>query len=165
MPTSTRQWLATFAAAVRMSAFGMRSRKPRKRSDSKGASTMTDSAEVKSISRHAGGLSRRAFLESGMALGGVLLVGFRFPTAGAASSEKTQFSPDAFIRIDGHGKVTLIMPQVEMGQGIYTSVPIILAEELDAAFDGVTLEPSLPNDKLYGNPVFGLQVTGNSDSI
>ncbi len=126
---------------------------------------MTDSADLKSISRHAGGLSRRAFLESGMALGGVLLVGFRLPTAGAASKEKTLFAPDAFIRIDGHGKVTLIMPQVEMGQGVYTSVAMILAEELDADFDHVTLEAAPPSDKLYGNPVFGLQVTGNSNSI
>jgi len=126
---------------------------------------MTDSADLKPIPRHADGLNRRAFLASGMALGGVLLVGFRLPTAGAASGEKTLFAPDAFIRIDRHGKVTLIMPQVEMGQGVYTSVAMILAEELDADFEHVTLEAAPPNDKLYGNPTFGLQVTGNSNSI
>jgi isoquinoline 1-oxidoreductase beta subunit len=57
------------------------------------------------------------------------------------------------------------MPQVEMGQGIYTAVAMILAEELDAAFDQVLLEAAPPNDKLYGNPTFGIQVTGNSNSI
>jgi isoquinoline 1-oxidoreductase beta subunit len=57
------------------------------------------------------------------------------------------------------------MPQVEMGQGIYTSVAMILAEELDAAFDQVVLEHAPPDDKLYANPVFGLQVTGNSNSV
>jgi isoquinoline 1-oxidoreductase beta subunit len=58
------------------------------------------------------------------------------------------------------------MPQVEMGQGVYTAVAMILAEELDAAFERVVLEAAPPNDKLYGNPTLGgLQVTGNSNSI
>jgi isoquinoline 1-oxidoreductase beta subunit len=61
--------------------------------------------------------------------------------------------------------VTLIMPQVEMGQGVYTSVAMILAEELDASFDQVALEAAPPNDALYGNSVFHIQVTGNSNSI
>jgi CO/xanthine dehydrogenase Mo-binding subunit len=52
-----------------------------------------------------------------------------------------------------------------MGQGVYTAIAMILAEELDADFPHVTLEHAPPNDKLYGNPVFGLQVTGNSNSI
>jgi len=69
------------------------------------------------------------------------------------------------VLIDRDGKVTLIMPQVEMGQGIYTSCAMILAEELDAAFDTVSLEAAPPNDKLYANPVFGIQVTGNSNSV
>jgi isoquinoline 1-oxidoreductase beta subunit len=57
------------------------------------------------------------------------------------------------------------MPQTEMGQGIFTAVAMILAEELDAAFDQVSLEAAPPNDKLYANPVFGIQVTGNSNSV
>jgi isoquinoline 1-oxidoreductase beta subunit len=92
-------------------------------------------------------------------------VGFHLPFAGAAPVLKPAFAPNAFIRIDTHGKVTLIMPQVEMGQGIFTSIAMILAEELDASFDQVTLEAAPPSDKLYGNPVFGIQVTGNSNSV
>jgi isoquinoline 1-oxidoreductase subunit beta len=76
-----------------------------------------------------------------------------------------KFAPNAFIRIGKTGKTTLVMPQVEMGQGVYTAVAMILAEELDADFAEVTLEHAPPNDKLYGNPTFGLQVTGNSNSI
>jgi isoquinoline 1-oxidoreductase beta subunit len=76
-----------------------------------------------------------------------------------------KFAPNAFIRIDNAGKTTLVMPQVEMGQGVYTAVAMILAEELDADFAQLTLEHAPPNDKLYGNPTFGLQVTGNSNSI
>jgi isoquinoline 1-oxidoreductase beta subunit len=98
-------------------------------------------------------------------VGGSLVVAFHLPFARGAPAQKPAFAPNAFIRIDAHGKVTLIMPQVEMGQGIYTSVAMILAEELDAAFDQVTLEAAPPNDKLYGNPTFGLQVTGNSNSV
>jgi isoquinoline 1-oxidoreductase beta subunit len=110
-------------------------------------------------------LSRRTFLEASLSVGGALLVGFHVPSVIAAAGETGVFAPNAFIRIDRKGKITLIMPQVEMGQGVYTAVAMILAEELDAAFEQVVLEAAPPNDKLYGNPTFGLQVTGNSNSI
>jgi isoquinoline 1-oxidoreductase subunit beta len=110
-------------------------------------------------------LTRRGFLKAGLAVGGGLVVGFHVPLVPAEQTGKPVFAPNAFIRIDARGKVTLIMPQVEMGQGIFTSVAMILAEELDAAFDQVNLEPAPPNDKLYANPVFGIQVTGNSNSV
>ena len=110
--------------------------------------------------------SRRAFLQASVAAGGALVLGFRVPPAGAASpSAGTLFAPNAFIRIDRQGAVTLIMPQVEMGQGVYTAVAMILAEELDVQWDQVRLEAAPPDDKLYGNPTFGIQVTGNSNSI
>jgi isoquinoline 1-oxidoreductase beta subunit len=112
------------------------------------------------------GFTRRTFLEASLSLSGALLVGFHMPAAAAASAgEKGVFAPNAFIRIDPKGKITLIMPQVEMGQGIFTAIAMILAEELDAAFDQVVVEAAPPNDKLYANPTFGLQVTGNSNSI
>ena len=82
-----------------------------------------------------------------------------------ADATDGKFAPNAFIRIDETGKVTLVMPQVEMGQGVYTSIAMILAEELDADLGQVALQHAPPNDKLYGNPTFGLQVTGNSNSI
>src|SRR5712675_3067872 len=110
------------------------------------------------------GVTRRTFLQASVGLGGALLVGFHMP-AGTAAGEKGVFAPNAFIRIDRKGKITLIMPQVEMGQGVYTAVAMILAEELDAAFEQVVLEAAPPNDKLYGNPTFGIQVTGNSNSV
>src|ERR1700722_6811891 len=115
------------------------------------------------------GVSRRALLTGGLA-GGFLLA-FHFP--GRAVNEPVQppddtagkFAPNAFIRIDPSGKTTLVMPQVEMGQGVYTAIPMILAEELDADFSKVELKHAPPNDKLYANPIFGIQVTGNSNSI
>ena len=75
------------------------------------------------------------------------------------------FAPNAFIRIDTAGKTTLVMPQVEMGQGIYTAVAMILAEELDADFAQVALQHAPPNEKLYANPLLGIQATGNSNSV
>jgi isoquinoline 1-oxidoreductase beta subunit len=115
------------------------------------------------------GLSRRAVLTGGLA-GGFLLA-FHVPVR--AVNEPVQppdvtdgkFAPNAFIRIDEAGNTRLVMPQVEMGQGVYTSIAMILAEELDADFAKVTLEHAPPNEKLYSNPTFGIQVTGNSNSI
>ena len=115
--------------------------------------------------------ARRAVLKAGAAAGGALLLGFYLPVGqgarspGAGRRHGAAFEPNAFIRIDGQGVVTLVMPQVEMGQGIYTAVAMILAEELDVAFERVVLEAAPPNDKLYANPIFGLQVTGNSNSV
>jgi isoquinoline 1-oxidoreductase beta subunit len=108
--------------------------------------------------------SRRALLKGGAAAG-VLLLGFTWPRAPAGAASAAVFAPNAFIRIDASGKVTLIMPQVEMGQGIYTTVAMILAEELSVPLDQVELLAAPPNDALYGNPVFGIQVTGNSNSV
>ncbi len=114
-------------------------------------------------------VSRRALLTGGLA-GGFLLA-FHLPVR--AVNEPVQppdvtagkFAPNAFIRIDEAGHTTLVMPQVEMGQGIYTAVAMILAEELDADFASVTLEHAPPNEKLYANPAFGIQATGGSTSV
>src|ERR1019366_4650094 len=79
--------------------------------------------------------------------------------------EPGPFSPNAFIRIDSAGKTTLVMPQVEMGQGVFTSISMILAEELDADWNNVAVEAAPPNEKLYANPMLVVQATVNSTSI
>jgi isoquinoline 1-oxidoreductase subunit beta len=114
--------------------------------------------------------SRRQFLSAGAALGGGLLIGFgtgrSIGAAGAAVKVASEpFTPNAFIRIDPNGQVTLIMPYVEMGQGTYTSIPMLIAEELEVDLKQVRLEPAPPNDKLYANPLLGEQTTGNSNAI
>ncbi|HEX7761365.1 MAG TPA: xanthine dehydrogenase family protein molybdopterin-binding subunit [Caulobacteraceae bacterium] len=108
--------------------------------------------------------TRRALLQVGAVLGGGLAVGFLVPV-GKAAGPGTGFAPNAFIRIDPAGKVTLIMPQVEMGQGIYTSISMILAEELDADWAQVSVDHAPPNEALYANSMLGMQATGNSNSI
>ncbi|MGC2077996.1 MAG: xanthine dehydrogenase family protein molybdopterin-binding subunit [Xanthobacteraceae bacterium] len=113
--------------------------------------------------------SRRSLLKAGLAGGFVLA--FHLPVRAANEPNQPpdnpagQFAPNAFIRIDHAGKTTLVMPQVEMGQGVYTAIPMILAEELDADWSQVVLEHAPPSDKLYGNPIFGIQATGNSNSV
>src|SRR5580698_7621891 len=113
--------------------------------------------------------SRRSFIAGGIAGGFVLA--FHLPAYAInepnqpPDNKATAFAPNAFIRIDRTGKTTLVMPQVEMGQGVYTSIAMILAEELDADFSQITLEHAPPDEKAYANPVFGIQATGNSNSI
>ena len=109
-------------------------------------------------------VSRRGVL--GGALAGGFLLAFHLPMRRArGQSPAPSFAPNAFIRIDAAGKTTLVMPQVEMGQGIYTSVAMILAEELDADYSQIVLEHAPPSDKLYGNPIFIIQATGGSTSV
>src|SRR5437870_1751207 len=115
-------------------------------------------------------LSRRRFLSVSAALGGGLLLGFTagrsISVAGAAEKIVSEpFTPNAFIRIDPNGQVTLIMPYVEMGQGTYTSIPMLIAEELEVDLKQVRLEHAPPNEKLYANPLLGVQATGNSNAI
>jgi isoquinoline 1-oxidoreductase subunit beta len=117
-----------------------------------------------------GGMSRRTFLKASAAAGGGLLLSFSLPVlmrnAEAAGTPTAKaFAPNAFIRIDRQGRVTLIMHQVEMGQGTYTSLPMLLAEELEVDLAQVQLEHAPPDDKLYANPLIGFQMTGGSTSV
>src|SRR5262249_50159407 len=76
------------------------------------------------------------------------------------------FTPNAFIRIQRDGQIVLTMPYVEMGQGTYTAIPMLIAEELEADLKQVRLEHAPPNEKLYGNPLLGgIQATGNSNAV
>ncbi|MCC8396669.1 xanthine dehydrogenase family protein molybdopterin-binding subunit [Paraburkholderia sp. MMS20-SJTR3] len=129
------------------------------------------------------GMSRRGFLRFGVtvgaAAGGGLLLGFSMPAAsqdqkagksviGGDANEAPQsgvFAPNAFIQIDTAGKVTLVIPKVEMGQGVYTSIPMLIAEELEVPLDSVTLDHAPPNEKLFMDPLLGGQLTGGSTSI
>ena len=84
--------------------------------------------------------------------------------AAAAADGNPPFAPNAFIRIDTDGAVRLVMPSVEMGQGIYTGASMMLAEELGVGLGQIKIEHSPPNDQLYANPFLGGQITGGSTS-
>ena len=114
-------------------------------------------------------LSRRTFLKASAA-GGGLLVSFRLPAPlgralAAGAQPARDFAPNGFIRIDRDGRVTLIMHKVEMGQGTYTAMPMLLAEELEVDLSQVRLEHAPPDDALYAEPLFGVQETGGSTSV
>jgi isoquinoline 1-oxidoreductase beta subunit len=130
------------------------------------------------------GVNRRMFLKVGVsvgaAMGGGLMLGFSLPAAsqgeapkgksviGGDANETPQsgvFEPNAFIQIDATGKVTLVIPKVEMGQGIYTSIPMLIAEELEVPLDSVVIDHAPPNEKLFKDPLLGGQLTGGSTSI
>src|SRR6266403_1444467 len=116
-------------------------------------------------------LSRRRFLSVSAAVGGGLLIGFTTrPSIEAAEAAQSvagpPFTPNAFVRIGSDGQVVMTMPYVEMGQGTYTSIPMLIAEELEVDLKQVRLEHAPPNEKLYGNPLLGgIQATGNSNAI
>jgi isoquinoline 1-oxidoreductase subunit beta len=109
-------------------------------------------------------LSRRRFLATAAAAGGGLMLSLALPfdRSDAASAD---FAPNAFIRIQRDGQVVLTMPYVEMGQGTYTSIPMLIAEELEVNLKQVRLEHAPPNENLYANPLLGVQATGNSNAM
>jgi isoquinoline 1-oxidoreductase subunit beta len=112
-------------------------------------------------------LSRRRFLKVGAAAGGGFLLSLNLPPLRTeAEAEGGGFAPNAFIRIGSDGEIVLTMPYVEMGQGDYTAIPMLIAEELEVGLNQVRLEHAPPNEKLYGNPlVGGVQATGGSTAI
>jgi isoquinoline 1-oxidoreductase subunit beta len=124
-------------------------------------------ADGSARSSSASGVSRRTFLQAGAAAGGGLLLSLSlpFPNQNAEAAAADGFAPNAFIRIGSDG-IVLTMPYVEMGQGTYTSIPMLIAEELEVDLKQVRLEHAPPNEKLYGNPLLGgIQATGNSNAI
>ena len=114
--------------------------------------------------------SRRDFLKiaAASAIGGGLQIGFGLVARAEVRDTLTTdapFAPNAFLRIDRAGKVTFVSPMIEMGQGTYTSLPMLVAEELEVDVNRVAIEHSPPDDKVYANPLIGLQMTGGSTSI
>src|SRR5438876_5395652 len=113
-------------------------------------------------------IHRREFLKVSIGAGGGLLLGFRLAGTGETlamqNGSAASFAPNAFVRIGTDERVTVIVNHSEMGQGVYTSLPMLLAEELDADWNKVGYE-SAPVDAKYNHPVFGMQITGGSSSV
>jgi len=107
--------------------------------------------------------SRRTFLQSS----GALVIAFHLPAAvgPAIAADEKSFAPNAYIRIDPNGRVTMIVAYVEMGQGTYTSIPMLIAEELEVPLASVRVEHAPPDERYYANPLLGVQATGNSNAI
>src|SRR5262249_12318573 len=114
-------------------------------------------------------MDRRDFMKAGVTLAGGLVVDFALPLgpcpALAQAPSAAPFAPNAFIRIDRQNAVTLVMPMAEMGQGVYTAMAMLLAEELEVGLDQVRLEHAPADDALYANPLLQSQTVGNSTTI
>jgi len=117
-------------------------------------------------------MKRRSFLKVSAAAGGGLLIGLYLPEVARAGRDAgvpqpgmaaLPFAPNAFVRIGTDDSVTVIVNKSEMGQGVYTSLPMLLAEELEADWSKIKVE-SAPVDAAYNHTVFGIQMTGGSTS-
>jgi len=111
------------------------------------------------------GVSRRGFIQAGSALSGGLMVGVSLPLAGPAQAAGLVHTPNAWVHIADDNTITLLSARAEMGQGVYTSMPMLIAEELNVDIQKVKVAFA-PPDKVYGNAlIFGLQLTGGSTSV
>jgi isoquinoline 1-oxidoreductase beta subunit len=102
-------------------------------------------------------LSRRDFIGAGVAAGAGLVIGFYLPHGNGGSSKS--FSPNAYLRIAPDNKVTIVVARSEMGQGVLTALPMILAEELEADWQQIAIEQA------GASTLFGDQTTGGSASV
>src|SRR6266852_5385577 len=102
-------------------------------------------------------LSRREFLAAGAAAGAGLVIGFYLPHA--SSGTQATFAPNAYLKIAPEGKITVMLTRSEMGQGVSTSLPMILAEELEADWRQITIEQA------GASTLYGDQSTFSSASV
>ncbi|NYE64148.1 isoquinoline 1-oxidoreductase beta subunit [Duganella sp. 1224] len=116
----------------------------------------------------ASGMSRRGFMKAGAVAGGGLVLGFFMPGAGrwanAQQAPAKVYEPNAFLHIAPDNTVTVQVNRLEFGQGVQTSLPMLIAEELDADWSQVRGALAPAGDQ-YKDPLFGIQITGGSGSI
>ena len=109
--------------------------------------------------------SRRNFLKTSVALSGGLMVGFQFPAfAEAAKGASTTTAMNGWVRVGNDNTITIICHRSEMGQGTYTSMPMLIAEELEVDLNSVKIEMA-GADPVYINSLLGGQLTGGSTSV
>jgi isoquinoline 1-oxidoreductase beta subunit len=111
-------------------------------------------------------ISRRDFIRTGLVFGSglVLACHFNLPKPEKLQGRPAAFAPNAFLRVDVDGSVTIVVNHSEMGQGVYTSLPMIVAEELDCDWQTVRVQAA-PVAAVYNHTLFGSMVTGGSTSV
>jgi isoquinoline 1-oxidoreductase beta subunit len=92
-------------------------------------------------------LTRRRFIKACALAGGGLLLSVTVPKSRRVFGKPSAASAslNAYVRVDSSGRVTVVMPKVEMGQGTYTSLPMLVAEELEVGVDSIDIEPAPPD--------------------
>src|SRR6266568_3087476 len=112
------------------------------------------------------GMTRRDFLRTSALSGAGLVIAFYVPRAARAAPaapKKPPPAPNAFVRIAPDESVTVLLAHSEMGQGIWTGLAMLIAEELDCDWSKVRVEHA-PAAPAYAHTVFGMQMTGGSSS-
>ena len=126
------------------------------------------SAASHSPSGQSAKLNRREFLKTGAAATSGLVIALHFstlaPSEAALAAAPAEFAPNAFVRVAPDGAITVIIGKAEMGQGVYTSLPMLLADEMDADWARVHCEFA-PVNPAYNHTVFGIMLTGGSTSV
>jgi len=112
-------------------------------------------------------MKRSTFVATGAAAGGALVLGFEFVPSGriASFADAATTRLVGFVTIASDETITIVQPQAEMGQGVQTSIPMLVAEELDCDWSRVRVESFPAIDKIYNNPAFGIMGTGGSSSV
>jgi isoquinoline 1-oxidoreductase beta subunit len=109
--------------------------------------------------------SRRSFLKTSAAVTGGLMLGFNLPgTQGEAMAAGTVHTPNAWVHIADNNVITLLSARSEMGQGVYTSMPMLIAEELNVDISQIKVAAAPPGE-IYINALLGGQLTGGSTSV
>ncbi|HEY6508596.1 MAG TPA: xanthine dehydrogenase family protein molybdopterin-binding subunit [Vicinamibacterales bacterium] len=110
-------------------------------------------------------VSRRLFLKAASAAGGGLMLGCYFSPTSRTLEAAGTFEPNVWLRVDADSSVRIMLTMLEMGQGVMTSMPMLVAEELDFDWRKIKTEWA-PADAKYGNPNFGgQQLTAGSNSV
>src|SRR6185436_17770399 len=154
MPTSTPPWRATSAAAAPIPACAPPSRMRPLPCARPEEDTMNTFATP----------SRRDFLKTSALASGGLLIGVAVPGLQQARAAGTMYTPNAWVHISDDNVITLLSARAEMGQGVYTSMPMLIAEELNVPLERVRVAIAPPG-AVYVNALLGAQITGGSTSV
>lgn len=115
-------------------------------------------------------ITRREFMQKSLSGAGLILAvsispfGIRVINAASTSASSSTFSPSVWIKITADDRVTIVVNKSDMGQGVYTALPMIVADQMDADWSRVIFEPA-PAGKDYIDPVWGMELTGGSTSV
>ena len=112
------------------------------------------------------GVNRRGFLQTSAVASGGLMLGVSLTGVSDVLAAGTVHTPNAWVHIADDNTITLLSARSEMGQGVYTSMPMLIAEELNVDIRQIKVAIAPPNGKIYGNALLGgPQLTGGSTSV
>ena len=109
--------------------------------------------------------SRRDFLKTSTFTSGGLLMGLVLPASTAVQAAGTVYTPNAWVHIADNNAITLLTARSEMGQGVFTSMPMLIAEELNVEMSQISVQNAPADAAAYTNDLLGAQITGGSTSV